>query len=212
MKTTFTTRTLLMPVKVMALTCLLYSPAEAQISHVIDVVNFSFDPEELTIQAGDTVIWTNTEGSHNVDGTQGEFPSNPESFGNEVGTEWTYTFVFTIPGTYDYVCDPHKYYGMTGKIIVEDAVPASDRLQVTPMDGELRIFPNPTQDFIRLEAGGEIESVSVYTITGKPVVSDSRENKGSLQISMGDAAPGIYLVRVRMAGDGSESVSRIVKR
>ena len=94
--------------------------AEGQASHDVDVSNYEFNPAEITIQAGDEVIWTNSEGSHNVNGSQSLFPSNPESFGNEVGTGWVYSHAFTMPGTYDYQCDPHASLGMTGRVIVED--------------------------------------------------------------------------------------------
>ncbi len=88
------------------------------VSHKITVSSGKFTPAIQTITAGDTVIWTNIQGSHNVNGTQAKFPSNPESFGNDIGEGWTYKFVFTKPGTYDYQCDPHAIYGMVGKIIV----------------------------------------------------------------------------------------------
>ena len=93
----------------------------AQTSHTVNVTSNVFTPDEITITAGDTVIWTNSQGSHNVNGTTSTFPSNPESFGNEVGSGWTFSHVFTIPGTYDYQCDPHVSFGMTGQIIVEEA-------------------------------------------------------------------------------------------
>jgi plastocyanin len=97
--------------------------AAGQSSHQISVTNYLFTPKEISIRAGDTVIWTNTQGMHNVNGSQARFPSNPESFGNEVGTDWVFSHVFTIPGTYDYVCDPHEIFSMFGKVIVMDTIP-----------------------------------------------------------------------------------------
>jgi len=89
----------------------------AQTSHAVTVSSFQFSPANLTITEGDEVVWTNTGGTHNVDGTKTTFPSNPVSFGNTVGSGWTYKFTFTTPGTYDYHCDPHSDV-MIGKIIV----------------------------------------------------------------------------------------------
>lgn len=91
----------------------------AQSSYEISVTNYAFNPDELTIQTGDTVIWINSEGNHNVNGTTNTYPLNPESFGNSVGSGWTYNYVFTIAGVYDYQCDPHVSLGMTGTITVE---------------------------------------------------------------------------------------------
>jgi len=90
----------------------------AQTRHDVTVSDYEFSPSQLEVMSGDTVVWTNTEGEHNVNGTTGTYPSNPESFGNDVGSGWTYTFVFTMPGTYDYHCDPHVGMGMTGQVVV----------------------------------------------------------------------------------------------
>ncbi|MBA4410710.1 MAG: plastocyanin/azurin family copper-binding protein [Bacteroidota bacterium] len=89
-----------------------------QTTHNVSVTNYVFTPSQLTINVGDKVIWTNTQGSHNVNGTKTTFPSNPESFGNAVSAGWTYEFTFNTAGTYDYHCNPHAGGGMVGKIIV----------------------------------------------------------------------------------------------
>lgn len=89
-----------------------------QTSHPVTVSNYQFSPKEIQITAGDEVVWTNTGGTHNVNGKTSTFPSNPESFGNNQGSGWTYKFVFNTTGTYDYQCDPHAASGMVGKIVV----------------------------------------------------------------------------------------------
>ncbi|MDB4126895.1 hypothetical protein N9580_02695, partial [Flavobacteriales bacterium] len=38
----------------------------------------------LSINIGDTVIWNNTGGFHNVNATLATYPGNPEGFGNAV--------------------------------------------------------------------------------------------------------------------------------
>lgn len=101
----------------------------AQTTHNVSVTNFAFTPSQLTIMAGDKVIWKNNGGSHNVNGTKATYASNPESFGNNVGNGWTYEFVFNTAGTYDYVCDPHAAMGMVGKIIVNPKT--ADPLKLT---------------------------------------------------------------------------------
>ena len=70
----------------------------AQTNDTISTSGMSFSPSELTIEIGDTVTFINTGGSHNVNGTQATFPNNPESFGNSVGTGWTYQHIFSIVG------------------------------------------------------------------------------------------------------------------
>ncbi len=92
--------------------------AGGQTSHTVDVTNNKYTPAEITISQGDEVTWTNSQGNHNVNGLQSKFPSNPESFGNNLGSGWEFSHVFTLPGVYDYQCDPHVQFGMVGKVIV----------------------------------------------------------------------------------------------
>ena len=89
--------------------------------HNVSVNSNFFQPNTLTIQVGDQVTWTQVSGAHNVNGSQGTFASNPASFssGAVAGGNWTYSFTFTVPGTYSYQCDPHA--GMTGTITVQPA-------------------------------------------------------------------------------------------
>ena len=82
-----------------------------------------YAPKDLTINAGDTVVWTNVDGiPHDVvfdsapDGVDVESISHPKLF-NTVGESVSTTF--TVPGTYTYFCTPHKYAGMDGTINVE---------------------------------------------------------------------------------------------
>ena len=88
-------------------------------NHIVQTTaSMTFSPSVLSINLGDTVTFVNTGGNHNVNGTLLTFPSNPDGFGNNVGTGWTYSYVFTTPGVYNYQCDPHVSMGMTGTILV----------------------------------------------------------------------------------------------
>ena len=90
----------------------------AQNSHTINTVGNTFSPSTLAINVGDTVTWNNTAGFHNVNATLATYPNNPEGFGNGIASApWSFQWVFTMPGTYDYQCDPHVNIGMTGVII-----------------------------------------------------------------------------------------------
>lgn len=94
------------------------------VNHIVETVGSTgFSPSVLNIVVGDTVTFVNTGGNHNVNGTTQTFPSNPESFGNSVGSGWTFQHVFQTTGTYNYQCDPHAGMGMTGSIIVSAAPP-----------------------------------------------------------------------------------------
>ena len=96
--------------------------------HEVNSGMFFYEPSSLTINIGDTVVWVNDGGTHDVNGNintiTGESFGNPESFSssatNVVGAT-IYTHVFDIAGTYKYDCSVgnHALQGMTGTIIVE---------------------------------------------------------------------------------------------
>ena len=95
--------------------------------HQVNSGMFYYTPSELTIHVGDTVVWINDGGTHDVNGNinsiSGESFNNPESFdspsNNTVGAT-IYTHVFNIEGTYNYDCSVgnHALQGMTGSINV----------------------------------------------------------------------------------------------
>ncbi|HET6557109.1 MAG TPA: plastocyanin/azurin family copper-binding protein [Prolixibacteraceae bacterium] len=130
MKTTFT----LSIIRTFIITLIVALPAmnlAAQTSHQVTVTDGQFTPKDLIIEAGDTVIWTNTgTNAHNVNGTQTTFPTNPESFGNEVGLGWTYEYIFNTVGFYNYQCDPHAAFGMVGTVTVNQATEDTLKLMV----------------------------------------------------------------------------------
>nr|MBA2278322.1 cupredoxin domain-containing protein [Chloroflexia bacterium] len=75
----------------------------------IAIVDFSFAPATITVAPGTTVVWTNNGAApHTVTGDFGD------SGFLEPGQ--TFSFTFTDPGAYAYVCDLHP--NMTAEIIV----------------------------------------------------------------------------------------------
>ena len=123
MKTSFTFKNWVSPrLLVLSVFVLLVATSVfGSVKHTVNVTNYKFTPDELQIEIGDTVEWTNTQGFHNVNGTKTTYASNPESFGNSTGNGWTYKYVFKTEGKYSYQCDPHAAGGMIGKIEVKDS-------------------------------------------------------------------------------------------
>lgn len=110
--------------------CCFYSSSYAAIVDV-SMNNFSFQSQNLTITAGDTVRWTNLGGSHTTTSgnnctPDGKWDSGFLSAGQSYTTPAT---TFNSVGTYPYFCTPHCSMGMTGYITVTAAstmqVPAS---------------------------------------------------------------------------------------
>ena len=87
---------------------------------IVELVGIEFIPRDITIDVGQTVKWVNTGGRHNINGSLETFPDNPEGFrnGDPSSELFTFEFTFTIPGVYNYQCDPHSDVGMMGSITV----------------------------------------------------------------------------------------------
>ena len=80
-------------------------------SNSVAIKGFAFSPANITVKAGTTVTWTNQDqDAHTVTATGGAFGSQALDTGAH------YTFTFTKPGTYDYLCTIHPF--MTATVVV----------------------------------------------------------------------------------------------
>jgi len=87
------------------------NPAQAADTEV-GIDNFTFAPQQITVKAGMTVIWTNRDDiPHTVTSKTMVFRSNALDTGDK------FSFTFTTPGSYPYFCSLHPH--MTGTIVVE---------------------------------------------------------------------------------------------
>lgn len=89
----------------------------------------AFDPEHVTIRAGETIRWENT--SHLVHtvtadpelaqvDAHAQLPEGAEPFDSgDVEPEQGFERTFDVAGDYRYFCQPHEAAGMTGRITVE---------------------------------------------------------------------------------------------
>lgn len=77
----------------------------------VPIRHYAFSPPDLMITVGDTVTWTNTDDvPHNVVSTDG-----PASFASDTLAKGaTFSYTFTTPGTYKYVCTFHP--GMSASV------------------------------------------------------------------------------------------------
>jgi plastocyanin len=76
------------------------------------ISDFKFTPATITIQAGDTVTWTNDGPSeHTATASNGSFNTGILKKGQSA------SHTFTQPGTYAYICTIHPW--MHGTIVVE---------------------------------------------------------------------------------------------
>ena len=92
--------------------------------HVVTVQDNFFSPNDLTIQAGDTVRWTNAAGGAIHDATADDF-----SWASVTASSFTFERVFDSAGEVLYHCTVHSSPGrdrntnMNGRITVQAAAP-----------------------------------------------------------------------------------------
>lgn len=91
--------------------------ARAAVTHTVEVRDYAFIPATITIQAGDSVTWVNSDDvAHTATSTAGA----PAAFDTGlIDGGQSASLTFTVPGTYDYFCIPHP--SMTGTVIVNVA-------------------------------------------------------------------------------------------
>ncbi len=97
------------------------SVAAASIS--VAAVNFEFKPPSRTIHVGDTVVWTMSGDGHTVtsgtiDGNNVGHPSGGPLDSGFTAAGGSYSFIFTVAGTYPYFCEIHADSQMKGTITV----------------------------------------------------------------------------------------------
>jgi plastocyanin len=90
-----------------------------------------FEPEELTVNVGDTVTWRNTGSivhTSTDDPSKAQDPANavlpegaePWDSGDVAGGE-EFSHTFDTPGDYTYFCIPHETAGMVARLTVTES-------------------------------------------------------------------------------------------
>ena len=80
----------------------------------VDLDQFTFLPQRITVKAGTTVTWINEDDvPHTIVSSSKVFKSKALDTGDK------FSFTFTTPGTYEYFCSVHPH--MTGAVVVEAA-------------------------------------------------------------------------------------------
>jgi plastocyanin len=108
-------RTPKLAVPILACAFFLTASSRAATHNVTVGPDTAFHPPTLTIQTGDTVVWTNAGGTHDL-------RADDNSFSRGVsGAAWTFSHTFNAAGTTGYHCTVHggPGVGMFGSVTVQ---------------------------------------------------------------------------------------------
>ena len=109
----------------------LRSAAAASMPLLVKMVDMppTYEPAMLTIKVGETVEWKNLGTSVHHASSDPSSAINPSDVSNPPGAKpfdsgflqpgQSYTYTFTVPGTYKYICAPHETSGMSGEVVVK---------------------------------------------------------------------------------------------
>ena len=105
----------------------------------VSIAGFAFHPGTITIQAGDTVTWTNSDGATHT-ATGSGFDTGNISGGSSASV------TFDAAGTFAYHCSIHST--MTGTVVVQAAgggatTPPTDALPTTAAGDDTRGIDGP---------------------------------------------------------------------
>ncbi|WP_152648782.1 cupredoxin domain-containing protein [Streptacidiphilus anmyonensis] len=79
----------------------------------VTIKNFAFAPAAMTVKVGTTVTWTNQDSdAHTVTSQNNTGPLNSQA----LNTGQSFSYTFTTPGTYHYLCTIHPF--MTATVTV----------------------------------------------------------------------------------------------
>jgi plastocyanin len=132
-----------------------------------------YNPQHLTINVGDQVRWSNSSGTHNVNGSLSLFPGNPEGFssGDPASGSWNFTKTFTIPGVYNYHCTSQGHAATQfGSITVVN--PSTGLADVEEASSAIRVYPSPANDRLFVDAGDlPLRLVRIIDLNGRELLS-----------------------------------------
>lgn len=179
--------------------------ATAQTTHNLNWFAGIGSNVDLTIESGDTVIWTWTSPNHTVENMPG---SSVETFNSgffgPIGT--TYSRTFTVIGANDYFCGVHGVSSMSGTITVTENL-GIDENGLKPF----KIVSNPTSEMLVIElpqfmTNGEL---TIHNLLGKRVVTKTFDATQTLNINVSELNLGLYLVSIA-SGDRKQT-QRFIK-
>lgn len=166
----------------------------------------SFSPDLLVVESGTEIAITVGTGHTMTETTEATWNANDNTpnggFHFDPGT---HALTLTLPGTYYFVCQPHAFMGMKGRIIVESSTGMGGHTSGPP----LLLHPSPASNELRVGPGAAGPMVVIlYDVQGREVLRHTVQGTGTLDL--GRLPAGTYAASVTDADGGMLARQRIV--
>ena len=167
-------------------------------TNVVQIRNYYFTPTNVTINVGDTVLWTNTAASttHDTTSTNAAFPW---ASGDLTGANRTFAVKFTNSGTFFYICNQHffainPHHEQTGNVIVASVnLPPSVSLTNPASNARFRAPANILLQAADDDTGGSVTNVQFFS--GGSLLSG--DSSPPFAFTFSNAAAGNYTFTAR---------------
>ena len=110
-------RPAVMAILACALLCLAIPAVAATVQ--VNQIGTSFQPNDITINVGDTVEWVWSGGIHTVTSGTGSADPNVGSLFDDPLAGSNFSYTFNSVGDFDYFCRPHELFDMKGIVRVQ---------------------------------------------------------------------------------------------
>ncbi|MDB6110495.1 MAG: Repeat family protein [Pedosphaera sp.] len=161
----------------------------------------AFSPSSITINAGDTVVWTNNNvsgaGSHTITGN-----TAPDMFCGSGTIPVGCSHTFSGSGVFAYHCIPHAGFGMTGLVTVVSAPPSVSL--AGPGAGSVFAAPaNVKLSATATSTGGSVTNVQFFG-NGSPLGSITAS---PFNFTANGLAAGAYSITAKATAGGVSATS-----
>lgn len=168
--------------------------------HTITFTSYYYDPNQLTVAVGDTIIWQGDFTFHPLQSTS--VPLGANTFFHSSGTSFSYVVAFE--GTYNYRCYSHGIsHSMLGSF---DAILTGVDDKQTSMPEHYQLhqnFPNPFNPTTTIHfsvPATQIVTLKVFDLLGNEIATLVNEKKSpgnyAAEFDGKSLASGIYLYRL----------------
>jgi len=156
-----------------------------------------FSPATITIVLGDEVLFSLGNSHNAIEVSKATWDANGNTqlsggFATDFGGGQVATAQLAV-GTHYYVCSPHASLGMKGQIIVQAVTGIND----VHSQMDVGIFPNPTSDFLHVNAGIGLFGTSycLYDQSGNRLITGVIAGQ-SFDLDLRDLSSGIYFFQL----------------